>query len=424
MMSNQRLAARLNLQRLSIIRNIALGGQLLALFFFSKVSDIGLPVSTLAVLMAIYALIIAITWWRSFRQPPITQLEFFNHLLVDIAFFTALIYFSGGASNPFVSYYLVPISIAATTLPARYGWITALASLLAYSLLMNYQFPIPALSPHFPSAAMGGHHHDAGNNLHLLGMWANFALSAVLITYFVTRMARTVREQQALLNQQQEDALRNDQILAIGTLAAGTAHELGTPLNTMKVLIDDIVAEDPEDTDMKLLQQQVAQCRSTLQQLVATAETSDKDPQPKDLRCYFETMLERWQVMRPQLQAHITFEDALPELSAPFHPTVAQSLLNLLNNAADASPERVDVHVRWSTTEAIIAIEDHGPGIAPDIADRFGQPVMSEKPDGLGLGVFLAHTALERFGGSVTVLSPDHPGTLVEVKLPLAGGAQ
>ncbi|MEH6467463.1 MAG: sensor histidine kinase, partial [Porticoccus sp.] len=95
-------AARQNLRQLSIIRNIALGGQLLALLFFSQIQDIGLPVVTLSVVLAFYGIVIAATWWRSFQNPAITELEFFSHLFIDILFFTALLYFSGGASNPFV----------------------------------------------------------------------------------------------------------------------------------------------------------------------------------------------------------------------------------------------------------------------------------------------------------------------------------
>jgi two-component system sensor histidine kinase RegB len=115
-------AARQNLRQLSVIRNIALGGQILALLFFSQIRDIGLPILVLGAILALYAIVITTTWWRTFRYPVITELEFFCHLLVDILFFTALLFFSGGASNPFISYYLVPISIAATTLPLRYTW--------------------------------------------------------------------------------------------------------------------------------------------------------------------------------------------------------------------------------------------------------------------------------------------------------------
>jgi two-component system sensor histidine kinase RegB len=413
-------AARQNLRQLSIIRNIALGGQLFALLFFSQIQDIGLPVTTLSIVLALYGLVIVTTWWRSFQSPAITELEFFSHLLIDILFFTALLYFSGGASNPFVSYYLVPISIAATTLPLRYTWSIALLSLGAYSwLLVNY-LPIPALSP----ALEQGDHHDSSNNLHILGMWCNFVVSALLITYFVTRMASTLKEQEIKLAQQREDQLRDEQVIGIGTLAAGTAHELGTPLNTMKILVDEIRDEIQDEKsdfheDLSILQQQIEQCRTTLKQLVVTAEASTDGLEIKPIREYFGKLLERWQVMRPKIQANIHYSDNLPEGNTCFHSTIAQSLTNLLNNAADASPERIEVALSWDTKIVELSIRDYGEGITPKQRETLGKPFNSEKPDGMGLGLFLTQASINRYGGEVTIRPASGRGTLTQVLLPL-----
>lgn len=412
-------AARQNLRQLSIIRNIALGGQLLALLFFSQIQTIGLPVNILSVILAFYALIIIATWWRSFQKPAITEPEFFGHLLMDILFFTALLYFSGGASNPFISYYLVPISIAATTLPTRYTWSVALLSLGAYSWLLGNHFPIPALAP------MSEHgHHSSSNNLHIMGMWCNFAVSALLITYFVTRMANTLKQQEIKLAQQREDQLRDEQVIGIGTLAAGTAHELGTPLNTMKILVDEMQHE-PSDfhpssfkEELTILQQQIEQCRTTLKQLVATAETSTDSLEVKPAREYFDKLLERWQVMRPKTQANIYYADSLPECTIRFHPTIAQSLTNLLNNAADASSE-VDVNLSWNTEAIQLSIRDYGKGITPEQQEILGRPFNSDKPDGMGLGLFLTQASVNRYGGEVSICPADGQGTLTQVVLPL-----
>lgn len=412
-------AARQNLRQLSIIRNIALGGQLLALLFFSQIQDIGLPVTVLSVILAFYALVIVVTWWRSFQKPAITELEFFGHLLMDILFFTALLYFSGGASNPFISYYLVPISIAATTLPTRYTWSVALLSLGAYSWLLANHHPIPALSP------MSGHgHHDSSNNLHIMGMWCNFAVSALLITYFVTRMASTLKQQEIKLAQQRENQLRDEQVIGIGTLAAGTAHELGTPLNTMKILVDEMQYEpssyNPSDfkEELDILQQQIDQCRSTLKQLVATAETSTDSLEIKPAQEYFDKLFERWQVMRPKTQANIHYAENLPECTTSFHPTIAQSLTNLLNNAADASAQ-VDVSLSWNTQEVHLSIRDYGKGITPEQQETLGQPFNSDKPEGMGLGLFLTQASVNRYGGKVTISPAEGQGTLTHVVLPL-----
>lgn len=395
-------------------------GQLLALLFFSQIQDIGLPVTTLSIVLALYGLVIVITWLRSFQRPAITELEFFSHLLIDILFFTTLLYFSGGASNPFVSYYLVPISIAATTLPLRYSWSIALLSLGAYSWLLVNHLPIPALSP----ALEQGNHHDSNNNLHILGMWCNFVVSALLITYFVTRMASTLKQQEIKLAQQREDQLRDEQVIGIGTLAAGTAHELGSPLNTMKILVDEMRDEIQDeksdfDEDLSILQKQIEQCRTTLKQLVVTAETSTDSQEIKPIREYFGKLLERWQVMRPKTQANIHYSDNLPEGNICFHTTIAQSLTNLLNNAADASPERIEVALFWDTKIVELIIRDYGEGITPKQHETLGKPFNSKKPDGMGLGLFLTQASINRYGGEVIISPAEGSGTLTRVALPL-----
>ncbi|MEH6617819.1 MAG: ATP-binding protein [Porticoccus sp.] len=267
-----------------------------------------------------------------------------------------------------------------------------------------------------------GNHHDSSNNLHILGMWCNFVVSALLITYFVTRMASTLKQQEVKLAQQREDQLRDEQVIGIGTLAAGTAHELGTPLNTMKILVDEMRDEKPElSDDLSILQQQIEQCRTTLKQLVTTAESATNSLEVKPIREYFHKLLERWQVMRPKTQANIHYADHLPECKTSFHPTVAQSLTNLLNNAADASPEQVDVALFWNTKTVELNIRDYGEGITQKQQETLGKPFHSEKPDGMGLGLFLTQASINRYGGKVTISPAEGRGTLTRVVLPLAG---
>ena len=243
-------------------------------------------------------------------------------------------------------------------------------------------------------------------------------------------MSLQLKSHQLEIAEQREAQLRSDQILAVGTLAAGTAHELGTPLNTMKILVDEILerAELPERDDMLLLHAQIEQCKTTLKQLICTAEQSQSDAlQAQRLELYFQQLFERWQLMRPNLKANIH----LPQASATTHmdqvavfdPTIAQSLLNILNNAADANPLNVEVTLRWSVREVQLSIRDHGPGLAPHNLESLGDPFVTDKADGLGLGLFLSRATLNRFGASIRVQNAAGGGLLTEIVLPLSNTA-
>lgn len=409
------ITALQNLQGLSLIRGLALVGQALALAYFSLIKPIDLPVVAISLVLSIYGAITAATWVRSKKPVPIVDNEFFIHLLVDIMFFSALLYLSGGASNPFISYYLIPISIAAITLPRRLTVATALPALLCYSWLLNNHITVQALAP---MADAHGSHSSAGN-LHILGMWANFVISAVIITYVISRMAQTLRLQQQRIAEQREHQLRDEQLLAIGTLAAGTAHELGTPLNTMKIISDELVASQSQpNAELSLLQSQIELCKTTLRRLLTTAEQSQSSQlQPQLLTHYFSSLIERWQLMRPSLKASIQMAEHYQ--SATFHPTIEQSILNLLNNAADVSPEKVEVDIDWDDKQAQISIRDYGAGLQAEDIDHLGQAFVTNKRDGLGLGLFLSQATLTRFGGKVSLQNAPSGGTVTQIVLPL-----
>ena len=414
-LSLTQLTLRENLYRLSLIRGVVLLGQFIALIYFSLIHPIGLSAPSISVVLGIYATISIAILRRSILDIAISDLEFLFHLMVDIVFFSILLYLSGGASNPFISYYLIPISIGAIALPVYHTATIALAAMVAYSLLLFYHVPLHALTPHH------GGHMDV-NNLHIMGMWANFALSAAIITYFISQMAIALKKQQQQITKQREVQLQDEQLLAVGTLAAGTAHELGTPLNTIKLTIDEMLSHPQTDhsSDLKLVNQQIEQCRITLKQLQSTAEqATSKDVPAQSVLSYFDLLLDRWQLMRPKLNAKISYvanELSLPSLK--FHPTIAQSILNLLNTAADASPEYVGVEISWTDSKVIMEIRDKGEGFNPKALDSFAKPFTSDKSDGLGLGLFLSHSTITRFGGTVSLQQIKNGGTLTTVILP------
>ncbi|MFT4613256.1 MAG: two-component system sensor histidine kinase RegB, partial [Bacteroidia bacterium] len=363
------------------------------------------------------ALLTLASLWRTTQAWPVADSEFLAQLVIDIVGWTALMYFTGGANNPFISYYIVPLVISATVLPWRFTWLVAGASIAAYSLMLYVHRPFPLFTPH---TAMG--HGNAGN-IHILGMWFNFLFSASLITYFVVRMATTLRRQEEQAGIAREDHLRNDQIMAVAGLAAGTAHELGTPLSTMSVLVEEMLADKqlPEQSrqDCQLLQEQLQHCKSTLAELSRTAElTSVQQTSQQSAEAFAGDTLEHWAVRRPGTAYSFSCARNSPHIEVEL--TLAQALENLLNNAADTGTDKIAVDVGWDTQQVRIGIRDWGPGIAPRIIEQLGKPVIQANKSGLGIGLMLSHAAVERCGGHIELHNQPDGGVLATMALPLS----
>ena len=408
-----------NLHSLLLIRGIALLGQTGVLSYVLVSSRTTQDLWGVTLSLATLAALTAASLWRCTRPWPVTDNEFLAQLMIDVLGWTVLMYFSGGANNPFVSYYIVPLVIAAAVLPWRHTWLIAGASLLAYSALLYYYRPFPLFTPH---AQMG---HGEGANVHILGMWFNFLFSAGLITYFVVRMASMLRQQEARAVAQREDRLRNDQIMAVASLAAGTAHELGTPLATMTVLIDEMLQDGTlgkqAREDCELLQAQLGQCKSTLKALTRTAEvTSVQQTWCLPLGQFVQETLERWTVRRPGVVCTLLRpgEEGIGPL-LEYDSTLCQAIENLLNNAADTGTDRIEVGYGWDARELRISIRDWGPGIGGELLRDLGKPVIRASRSGLGIGLLLSHATVERYGGRIELANARDGGTEATLYLPV-----
>ncbi len=409
-------AGRQNLHRLLSIRGIVLTLQALALAWAQHQGNMELSLGPLVALLAINTALALATAWRLRRPWPVTDAELLGQLLADVLLLSLLLYWSGGSTNPFVSYYLVPLSISAAVLPRAHTWCLTGLCIGAYSLMLFYYQPLPWLAP--------GHHHHGGPLLspHIVGMWASFSVSALLITYFVTRMAEALRSRDALLAREREMRLQEEQLLGLGALAAGTAHELGTPLAGVCVLAEDLqhaLADHPTlAEDAQLLVQQTDSCRRILQNLARAAEPLRRgERQRLQAADYLETVLDHWRLLRPDGLATLSVQNSgLIEVDA----TLEQALINLLNNAHEASPGGIELSLSQQQGEVDISILDRGPGISPHIAEQLGTPFLSTKGEGRGLGLFLANASVERLGGRVLQQPRPGGGTITRVILPEA----
>lgn len=403
-------ASNQNLWRLTLIRILVLAAQAGSVGFAYLSGLLPLPWLPLSITLAVSAILCVLTALRLRGPWPVTELEYASQLACDLIIHSVLLYYSGGSTNPFVSYYLVPLTIAAATLPGVYTLLLAGLALAAYTLLLAWYHPFELML-------------IEREKLLIYGMWLSFALAAGLITFFVARMAEELRCQEEARARRREEDLRDQQLLAVATQAAGAAHELGTPLATMSVLIKELRREhvDPLlQEDLALLQEQVQLCKDSLQQLVRAAEADRLQATVEQSAVsWLESTLNRWHLMRPEAtyRYQCLGSGAVPRLATPADLT--QALLNLLNNAADACPDNLDIRLDWDDQALLLRIRDHGVGVPLAIAEQLGKPFITTKGGkGFGLGLFLSQASVTRAGGSVKLYNHEEGGTLTELRLP------
>lgn len=404
-----------NLQRLFLLRNIVIAAQCLTFALVHWVLEMQLPWTEMVAVTALLAILNLATWIRLHRSWPVSSVEFFAQLLVDVFALSTLLYFSGGSTNPFISLYLLPLTIAAAALPWAYTWVMAAITISCYTLLLFYYVPLP-------------HDHEEHNtefNLHVSGMWLAFVLSTVLIAWFVVKMGISIRERDKDLALAREQALRNEQIIALGTLAAGAAHELGTPLATMAVVTGELQKDYTENSEfqnnIRILRDQITHCKHMLTQLLADAgQARAEDGSGQAVDFFLRQVLDKWQLMRPSVKFTYHGKGAEPVPQILNTQLLSQSILNLLNNAADASLKHVEIKANWDYRELHLEILDYGTGLTGEAAQRAGQAFFTSKAPGkgFGIGLFLANANIERFGGSVRLTNREG-GACTQVTLPL-----
>ena len=389
-----------NLKQLWWLRNIALAGQSAAIIIAITFLKMPLQEKPLWLIIGGMALINGLTYLRLKNATPVREGEFFCQLLLDMSGLFGLLYFTGGSSNPFTSLFILQVMIAATTLSPRYTWLAASITIALYTILMFWNENVPSM-----------HHPHIGDafNMHIHGMLVSFILLALLVAWFVVRMNITIRKQTQLLAEA-------EQITALGLLATSSAHELGTPLAIMAVL-----AGEYPDNDAKLMKEQIGRCKKIISQITLTAGVMRAESGSGMLLSEFlQKIADHWQELHPATMLQYT---AMPS-SSPVHMIaehgLSQAIINLLNNAADSSPESILMEAKWSTKELQLKISDHGRGFSTDIINHVGLPGTTTKPEGLGLGLYLTKTIITRLGGSLHLQNRLEGGALAIITLPLA----
>jgi two-component system sensor histidine kinase RegB len=395
------------------MRWIAIVIQLAFVLVASVFFDASISLAPVFAICAVQAVLNLPTLWRQLAATASEPVAAFAQMLIDVVALTGIAYFAGGSSSPLISLYLPLIAVAATILPPRPASVLATISIGCYSLVSLVHAPTHV---HDPAEAFRSH---------LIGMWLIFVCSALTISWFVVRLNATIRNRDAALAAARESALRNERVVALGNLAAGAAHELGTPLATMAVVVGELAAEPSlplqARSDVELALAQVRECKRIITRLAARAGSSRAEAvQPVSADAWIEQLVERWRRQRPQVTPDVKLEGLIPGPRVAADATLEQALLNLFNNAADASPGQVGIHAGWDSQQVEVDVLDRGNGISPEISGRLGLDLVSTRGEGAGMGVVLALSAVEQSGGTLSFTSRADGGTLAKVLLPLA----
>ena len=412
---------RVGLLRLMLLRGFVTAIGLIGLALLQPFSSIDVPLNAIAVLSCAVAASLVFGYWRLRRGASITPLELLGHLLVDVSLLVGLLWLTGGISNPLISYLLVLLAVSATLLPRLMviGFAMASTALYTFFLLLDLSSD--------QQMAMSGDMQEMTFQLHLVGMWVIFVVSAALITVFITRMAEGIRRRELTLAKAREEALRSEQLIAIGTLAAGTAHALGTPLSTMSVLLsdlDELATENlgvPEvKEDISVLRQQVTRCRNSLTQLTRYYHKDEgRSEQTIPISAFIEDVRDYLTNIHPRSNIQITLYN-IDNKHLNSDLSIKHALINIIENGIKAAKDKVTLELRVSRADLTITIADDGPGIPAEVMENLGEPFISVRNQGMGLGIYLANASISRLGGSIEMRNRVEGGAVTRITLPLA----
>ena len=411
----ERVAHRRNLLQLVVLRWLAVGGQLLTVLVVQYLLGVDLPLREMLSLLVVLALFNAASWLRTRLSLAVVNAELFAGLLVDVAVLTGQLYYAGGITNPFIFVFLLQVAVASVLLRARYLWALVVATTLAFLALSQWYRPL----------ALPGPRQVALSSDYVGGLLVCFALSAALLVIFIGRISRNLRQRDEALAKLRQRAAEEEHIVRMGLLASGAAHELGTPLATLAVILGDWsrmapFAGEPElREEIEEMQRQIARCKAIVSGiLVSAGETRGEAPRETTLHAFLDDLAGDWRRSRGAALDLVRDGPDLPIIS---DTALAQMIANILDNALEAAPGQAPrLLAEWDDDQLVLRVRDRGPGFAPAMLERLGTPYQSSKgTPGRGLGLFLAVNVARTLGGQIAAHNAQE-GAEVAITLPLA----
>lgn len=435
------------------LRWVAVAGQLVVIGFVWFVLFVPLPIIELLLLVTGTAVSNTILWlWaRRLRQTtystalvgPTESTKFTGfiddsigiHAIgmligIDVLTLTALLYFSGGAANPFVFFFFANIAIAGVILPRTWAWCISIASILGGLFLLNCAYPLEV----FDRSPLA---YDAVWGATKYAYFIAFSTCCCVITYFVSILAMELGQREVQLAIVEKERERSQRLEALATLAAGAGHELASPLSTIAVVAKELSRnlEKIESTpsirrDVELIRVELNRCKEILHRMKSGAgEAAAENLRPVSLS---EILSETVQAMREPQRVNIQMPSAIGDsLGILPKQALSQALRNLLQNGLDASTshQTIDLHLavdkqlgpKKSVEIWRLTITDQGSGMTDEVRRRVGEPFFTTKEvgQGMGLGVFLTRNVIRGLGGEIVFEQPPTGGTICRVTLPV-----
>ncbi len=332
-------------------------------------------------------------------------------LAYDLIQLTALLFLTGGLQNPFSMLFLAPIMISAVSLSVERTLALVALMIVAATFLVFYQYPLPWLPGERLQLPL----------LYVGGVWIALVLGAIFIAAYAFRVAEEARRLSDALTATELVLAREQHLTQLDGLAAAAAHELGTPLATITVVTKELrrmgPQEGPISEDIALLEQEAQRCRAILGKLTSLGDDDSAGPW---LGMSLRQLLE--EVVEPSRNFGVVLETRLsgdgPEPYCIRNPGILYGLGNLIENAVDFAKERVTVEAQWTSSRVRISVEDDGPGFSPEVLAKLGEPYVTTRgadrrskfeEGGLGLGLFIAKTLLERSGAALSMRNAESP---------------
>ena len=407
------------LQTLVRLRWLAVIGQTVAVLSVYFLFEFPLPLTACLALIALSAwlnIFLSVRWRASLRLDD----KYATLLLAyDACQLAGLLYLTGGLENPFSFLFLVPVTVAATTMPMVRTLALGTLTMGLVTVLAVYHYPLPWIA---------GERFDLPG-LYLAGMWSSIACGLGFASIYSYRISSESRNMSGALAATEFVLAQEQRLSALDGLAAAAAHELGTPLATIalvaKELKHDLPNSDDFAEDLDLLSSQTDRCREILSKLANRDEQQEDMLARLKLTVLLDELIEPFRTGVPEIIMDAKAEDTgSPEPIVTRHPGIRYGLANLLENAVDYAKSEVTVEVRWNAREVVIIVIDDGPGFSEEIIDQLGEPYvttrkgygtkqLSKTPtsghQGMGLGFFIAKTLLTRTGANVALANLAHP---------------